>query len=760
VQVARGYIGRPELTGERFLPDTICRGLGEYMYKTGDRGHWNEVGEIVFLGRADRQIKLRGFRLDLEDLEMRILGSCDEARAVAITRRHDDLVCMIQTAFTNVSHMRAEIVKAVPAFAVPRHILLVAKFPVTPTGKIDYRAIAEAVKNPFGGGDTLETDTEAVIATSWGRVLNIDPRDADIKPSSNFAALGGHSLHQLRLASTLTADFGVQVTLRMITELPTLRDLGKAIDSMTRGQSKGWNRRERALGRYEPSPIEKDWWHKYVLDRSSSAFNVSYVSRFDPKLIDRQKLIDAWNVVLARHEIFRSRYIHHRKHGLERLLASHPPSVQKLSSINVWLELNTPFKLENTPPVRVAVTKDTVVATWSHIICDYTTLGLVLAEVAAVYRDEPLDPVVQMYRQTTIWNATVPPCYLSFWHEYLRGVTQTRPAYLGNGSDRSTYRGTSSIAKISTPLWRRMLAYTAKIRITLQQLALGATALALTSNDDDMDITLGIPFINRQSEADMQTVGLFLEPLPVRIAFASAAESRLAFNSNAANTCSSDRGENDSVPVPSSLEGTSSIAHQLSPATPAAYVAAVQASAQRALSHAIPWHQLLDHLKITAAEQFPNHPLFDCVVSFHDHRHDVAASSAEATEGGAWSKLALGSGMQPQLVWSEGAKFKLMVEFMGVSEDTLLLRLEYDTRCFGSREHIAAVRRMVLRAVEAVVTGDASGRELSFEGLRKELKTAWRAEEAAAFGTESCREVEARLLDGAEGFFQRSLAEL
>jgi len=116
--------------------------------------------------------------------------------------------------------------------------------------------------------------------------------------------------------------------------------------------------------------------------------------------------------------------------------------------------------------------------------------------------------------------------------------------------------------------------------------------------------------------------------------------------------------------------------------------------------------------------------------------------------------------VQPQLVWSEGAKFKLMVEFTAVNEDTLLLRLEYDTRCFGSREHIAAVRRMVLRAVEAIVAGDASGREVSFEGLRKELKAAWRAEEAAAFRTESCREVEARLLDGAEGFFQRSLAEL
>ena len=72
VQVAKGYVSLPEQTADRFLPDTICRN-GEYMYKTGDRGYWNELGEIICLGRNDREIKLRGHRLDMNDLEIRML---------------------------------------------------------------------------------------------------------------------------------------------------------------------------------------------------------------------------------------------------------------------------------------------------------------------------------------------------------------------------------------------------------------------------------------------------------------------------------------------------------------------------------------------------------------------------------------------------------------------------------------------------------------------------------------------------------------
>lgn len=117
VQVARGYVGRPELTAEKFLPDTLEKRPGEMMYSTGDRGYFNHNGEIECLGRNDRQIKLRGYRTDLNDIEMRIAQGIPECTAVAICQKDDYLVAMIQPETLDMSELRARVMKTVPIHA-------------------------------------------------------------------------------------------------------------------------------------------------------------------------------------------------------------------------------------------------------------------------------------------------------------------------------------------------------------------------------------------------------------------------------------------------------------------------------------------------------------------------------------------------------------------------------------------------------------------------------------------------------------------
>ncbi|KAL3432252.1 nonribosomal peptide synthase GliP-like protein [Aspergillus tetrazonus] len=663
VQVAQGYIGRPDLNAERFRPDPICSGLGEYMYRTGDRGYWNDAGEIVFLGRADRQIKLQGFRIDLEDLEARVLGACKGAHAVAITRRNDDLVCMIQTASSDIGAMRTAIRTAVPGFAVPTYIYAVTQLPMTAMGKIDYKAIAESVDVAQQREVSFETETESLVAATWRQVLNLGAHDAGkLGPRSSFVELGGHSLQQLRLAARLTAVFGEQITVQMIARLSTLRELAGTIDKMKEGRSSPATvTLSGPQGEYKLSPMEEEWWRKYQLDCSSSAFNVSYVARYNPDRLSRSRLINAWNLVLARHDAFRSRYVQRgkRRNSVVRILAPYPPRVDKLRSVNVRMEVNRPFNLPCAPPVRVTITRDTIVAVWSHIICDYTALGTVLNEVAATYHGNTLPPPVQPHYIHLVADAASPPsCHLNFWTEYLGDVHGSQPSYLSNGVRRTSYRGKSSVARISSSLWRRMQTQAAAADVTMQQFLLAAVALAVSADNEaerPLDIRLGVPFINRHSEAEMNTVGLFLEPLPVRVRF----------------------GE----------KGTPS---KKPPHSLADYLASVQRSCQNSLSYAVPWHALLAHLGIDAQEERPEHPLMNCVVSFHDSRRAStelspaqSATTGDGKEGGPWSLFALGDGVEPQYVWSEGSKFMLMVECMAIDDDTLILRLEYDTACYG-----------------------------------------------------------------------------
>jgi amino acid adenylation domain-containing protein len=732
VQISQGYLGRPELNVERFLDDTICSGLGETMFKTGDRGYWDENGNIVFLGRSDRQIKLRGFRLDMEDLEARVVKVCNGARAVAMTRKKDDLVCMIQTASTDISAMRSHIVKALPVYAVPRYVMLTERLPMTSTGKVDYKAIATTATGSHGD-ERCETDTEATIAAVWARVLQLQS-PSEVGPSSNFARLGGHSLQQLRVTTKLTAVFGVRITVRMLTELATLRDLALAIEKMIKATSTCASQ-SRALGQYELSSMENEWWRKYQLNRGSSAFNVGYVCRLDTDIVDEAKLVRAWNLTLARHDVFRSRYVHDDKRGAHCILAPRPPRVQRLQSMTVASELNRPFNLSTAPPVRVILTKDTMVAMWSHIICDYTALGLILEEVAARYHGRSHHPPALSYHQSIITEISSPPCYLNFWSRYLKGVEQHHPTYLGTGAERTSYRGTSVVSQISPQSWSQIQKGARTLGATFQQIAVAAVALAMTANDPDMDITLGTPFINRQSEADMRTVGLFLEPLPVRVAFAD---------------------------LPTTIEAEdkhTNIALQSTPNSLDAYLAAVQASSQRSLSHAVPWNHLLEHLQVDPQHRLPNHPIFDCVVSFHDARQQSVSSAADDAQSGSASAFAFGEGFEPVYTWSEGAKFKLMVEFMAVDDDTLLLRLEYDTACFDSEARIAAVRRAILLALQAIVSNDAQ-RSGSFIELRQILQNSWQAEVVDDFAGQAGQVTDEKLLTPRQSFFMTRFSDL
>lgn len=169
VQVARGYIGRPDETSNRFFPDHVLGEMGERMYKTGDRGYWNAEGEIICIGRNDRQIKLRGFRLDLNDLEIRIAQAIPGLTAVAVAQREDYLVAMIQPSSLDVGHVKSKIADILQVYAMPRVIAAVDEFPLTPIGKIDYKRVAEIVKPKVTKSPPKQSisASETMLISAW-----------------------------------------------------------------------------------------------------------------------------------------------------------------------------------------------------------------------------------------------------------------------------------------------------------------------------------------------------------------------------------------------------------------------------------------------------------------------------------------------------------------------------------------------------------------------------------------------------------------
>ncbi|KAF2276642.1 acetyl-CoA synthetase-like protein [Westerdykella ornata] len=659
VQVALGYVGRPAETKARFLTDTILPATCEYMYRTGDRGFWSESGQLIFLGRSDRQIKLRGFRVDLDDLEIRMLEAGCQVKAVAVAAQDDHLIAQVQPADIDLVAFKEALRKHIPPYAMPRHISAVDAFPLTAVGKLDYKKVISQASSPEeSNSEERPLDhTERIIVMAVRDILGF-PTEADVNLDASFADLGGHSIFYLQLSHRLAKILKRPVPLQLLLETPSLRALSTALRCSDANDDFHYRVPSHPLGEHGVSPIEKDWCEKHRVG-SSSSFNVTFASRLDES-VKIGRLKTSWDHVLRRHRILSSTYDLTTSTkaliftGLRREYFPTPPTAEIVPTIDIDREINIAFDLHRDYLIKVLISPKCMLVVISHILCDYTTLKLLLHEVAETYEDRPLPVVRKEYSQVQV-PIRPSPGKLAFWANYLSGAEQSLD--LGFCSKpRATWAGTSRFGKIPMNTHRLLRTFATRHQVTMHQVALGAVAMAFTHHAKICDITLGAPYLNRHSEEEQNVVGLFLEPLPVRIYH--------------------------------------------DPTGSGTFIQSVKTASRAALSNAVPWHHLLSHLGINPA--FPNHPIFEVMVTFHDV-HD----SVEFTLPGS----------KPIETWAQGAKFKLMAEFTARSDGALSLRLEYSTECFNEDEI-----RKVERLIRLALTGLAANE--GFDDVRMRLRNA------------------------------------
>ncbi|WP_186032206.1 non-ribosomal peptide synthetase [Burkholderia gladioli] len=229
--VARGYLGRPDLTAERFVPDPFGA-PGSRMYRSGDLARELSDGTLDPLGRADQQVKLRGFRIELGEIEA-ALARYAGVREVAVLARDDlgddrRLVAYLvhDGEPIEAGEWRAYLHRTLPKFMVPPHFVRLESMPLTSNGKLDRRALP-APDPGRGEADHVEprTPTEQAMAQIWAAVLGLDR----IGAHDDFFALGGHSMLGVRLFARIAARFGVQLPLLSLFEAPTLAALAARV---------------------------------------------------------------------------------------------------------------------------------------------------------------------------------------------------------------------------------------------------------------------------------------------------------------------------------------------------------------------------------------------------------------------------------------------------------------------------------------------------------------------------------------------------
>ncbi|KAE8346096.1 hypothetical protein BDV24DRAFT_176994 [Aspergillus arachidicola] len=663
VQVGAGYLDMPDLTEREFIRDPFATwSQEERMYRTGDVGFWDESGNVHCCGRKDRQVKLHGYRINLDDIAEVAYQQMPQIRACVATVEKELVVLWVEPDDVCVSQLDQRLRTHLPPHAVPRRIRPIERIPVSKNGKLDVKSLASRKEDRIvevipGTSNALRQ----TLVNEWRILLGLSP-SIEITGSDSFIGRGGDSVLQLSLAARVKKIFGVVITPKDIIEARSLDDMVALVERLgyprLRNNITTNGPHASPLGLQRLSSAELWWLHRYRNSQCQAGFNVPYVANLS-STIDRGRLASALKIALNRHRILRSRFLI-TDGGPKRIIVEAPIDISVASSVDISTFINRPFNLAEEHPVRAVVTPECLALSISHIVCDLTSLRSLLRDTAALYQGNTLPALSREYFDTTLWSQPMDEDTAQFWAKELGDLD---PSLIGKGNKATrSYRGTSIVTPVPTSVYRRLVTSTRKAGVTLHQIGLTVTALALHVVSMKESIVLGAPFINRSSMEDQDVVGLFLEPLPVRVRVADPQRSI------------------------------------------ADLVSAVHESSQAALANAVPWSTLVEHLGLCA--QTGSAQIFDCVVTFHDDR-----TFAES--------LAI-DGVSTQNVWTEGSKFAMLFEWHALP-DRLSLRIEYDTDRFAA-DFVRVMRDLLLNALELILIPEASQQD-AMEQLRVHLTT-------------------------------------
>lgn len=244
--IARGYINKPDLTAEKFIPDTFNGRQGGRLYRTGDLGRWRADGNLEFLGRVDHQVKVRGFRIELGEIETCLNGHAAvlECAVIAHTGKDGDRRLVAYLVYRNghiptITDIRAHLSERLPEYMVPSLMVPLAALPVLPNGKVDRGTLPdplEAAANLARAYEAPRGETEAALARIWQELLGVSP----VGRGDNFFELGGHSLLATRLIWKIRQEWNLEIPVRFLFEAPVLAEFAgrvAAIELLSKADS-------------------------------------------------------------------------------------------------------------------------------------------------------------------------------------------------------------------------------------------------------------------------------------------------------------------------------------------------------------------------------------------------------------------------------------------------------------------------------------------------------------------------------------------
>ncbi|HKH48755.1 MAG TPA: amino acid adenylation domain-containing protein, partial [Thermoanaerobaculia bacterium] len=548
--LARGYLGRPDLTAERFLPNPLAAEVGEpggRLYRTGDLARHLPGGRMEVLGRIDHQVKIRGFRIELGEIEA-VLTALPGVREAVVVAREGQLVAYV-VGDAAAEELRRSLHERLPEYMVPSALVTLLALPLTPNGKVDRKALpAPEWQRAEGGYLAPRTPVEEVLAGIWAEVLGLER----VGVTDHFFELGGHSLLATRVMSRLRSALGVEVPLRDLFAAPRLAGFAARVEAA--------RIKEDRTGTAAPAPplvavpregalplsfAQQRLWFIDQLEPGSPLYNMPGALRAEGPL-DGVVLALCLGEIVRRHETLRTVFAAPEGTPVQVIQPAQPfpLPVVDLSGLPAGArealvlrlireEAARPFDLTREPLlrgllVRLAQCDHAVTLTLHHIAGDGWSLGILVREIAALYppfaarRPSPLPELPVQYGDFAVWQRSwlhgeVLEQEIAWWRRQLAGL----PPLLELPTDRprpaaQSFRGATRPVRLPAGLTRQAEALARREGATLFMVLLAGfqTLLARYSGQDDLAVGSSVAGRNRVETEGL--IGFFVNTLVLR----------------------------------------------------------------------------------------------------------------------------------------------------------------------------------------------------------------------------------------------------
>lgn len=531
--VGKGYMNKEQQTNESFIINPFID--GKVMYKVGDLGAFDDKGEITCYGRIDNQVKIRGLRIELQEIEKRMQSVYNIHDCVVVKKvvKEKDALCAYYVERGHVSKtvLKTVLYSKLPEYMVPQYFVKMEQLPHTPNGKVDRKALPDPVIDE----NELEivkprNEIDKELIKIIEKMLQVDK----VGINNTLLELGGDSLTAITLTTKVLSKFNVQLNIKDILSNYTIKDMSDYIaENQTKDISKIKIERIKEQDYYPLSSAQKRiYYNCKMIGEDNIVYNMPGGIIAD-EVLDSEKIKDVFSKIIKRHEILRTILIQQNDEIVQKVCKEINFNIpvyfnQEKEIDSIIKNFSKPFKLENEVLIRAEVhyidNKKTMLLVDSHhIIMDGMSLNNLIIEFNRLYNGAELKRLPIQYRDYTIWENNYNKSneilkYEKYWLNKFSNCefSPLNLPYDYKMSANRSYEGNTITNVIDEKTFRRIERYAKKIGMSPYMLFVSTFLILLHRYTGQDDITLGSPIANRNQNETKRMLGVLVNNIVIR----------------------------------------------------------------------------------------------------------------------------------------------------------------------------------------------------------------------------------------------------